>query len=135
MWPLGPRLDQTLKLQFDNRSMLSGWLAYAHPKISKHIWSPIRYVCAISYCPLFNRIVCMNYGCSCSCSLMCCRLSHYSLGITLLCYSFSLCSVLQSYVSCLLISLGTMYAVATVLYDQLSVAFNQSQLLLLSPPR
>ena len=38
--------------------------------------------------------------------------------------------------SCLLISFGTMYAVAAVLYDQLyAVAFNQSQLLLLSPPR
>ena len=41
---------------------------------------------------------------------------------------------------CLLISLGTLYkvsyAVAAVLYDQLyAVAFNQSQLLLLSPPR
>ena len=35
-----------------------------------------------------------------------------------------------------LISFGTMYAVAAVLYDQLyAVAFNQSQLLLLSPPQ
>ena len=42
--------------------------------------------------------------------------------------------VSQSYESCLLISLGTMYAkhVAAVLYDQLyAVAFNQSHCLLL----
>ena len=50
----------------------------------------------------FNRIVCMTFAlshCSCSCSLMCCRLSPLWPWHHVVCVAvFSLCSVLQSYV-------------------------------------
>ena len=47
---------------------------------------------------------------------------------------FSLCVQYYSLMSVLSADQSWYIAVAAVFYDQLSVAFNQSQLLLLSPP-
>ena len=44
-WTTTPSDTQTTIRQ-QKYAHASGWLAYAHPKISKHIWSLIRYVCA-----------------------------------------------------------------------------------------
>ena len=64
----------------------------------------IAIACSISFFVhmSFNRIVCMTFAlshCSCSCSLMCCRLSPLWPWHHVVCVAvFSLCSVLQSYV-------------------------------------
>ena len=83
----------------------------------------------------FNRIVCMNYAlsrCLCSCSLVCCRLFPFWSRHHIVCVAvFSMFSIM----SVLSVDLSWYIAVATVLYNQMSEPFNQSQLLLLSPPQ
>ena len=85
---------------------------------------------SVNYSIMHRVVVCVLVL---SCAVGCPFSGHYSLGIMFV-LLFSLCVQYYSLMSVLSADQSWYIAVAAVLYDQLSVAFNQSQLLLLSPP-